>query len=130
MKLFTLIVLLTIFAASVIWSEPGDVITIWASGKVNGDTLHQCVTHVNLFVTNGRRPAFVTSGDVCFPGQPIKWYMLGQLMSGIWLKGHLIGLPDGSIISDSCLPQIQQSIPAANPPTASTTPPAPPAQSK
>ena len=100
--------LVIVFVALAIWSHaatpPGTVITLYATSSLSTD-----VAHRNLFVSNGRPPAYVCSADVRTPGQPIKWLVLGQQMSGTWLLGGMIGLPDGSIVSDACLPRLPQS---------------------
>lgn len=79
------------------WAAPGDVITLWAYCGSSS-------AHTNIFVSNGRPPVFVCSGNTCMPGQSIKWYCHGLIQMGIWLKNHQIGLPDGSIVTDDCLP--------------------------
>jgi hypothetical protein len=38
----------------------------------------------------------------------IEFFLFGALTHGVWLLNNQIGLPDGSIISDSCLPRWAQ----------------------
>lgn len=105
-------ILVTIFLALSIWcwADPGDVITWWAACGYNEQPGGIQVIHTNQFITNGRPECFVCSGNVPMPGQRIKWLQFGKQMHGVWLKGHQIGMPDGTIVSDSCLPRLVNSV--------------------
>jgi hypothetical protein len=98
-------------------TPPGTVITIHASAQGQTAT-------ANLFVVNSLPPVFVVAGRP-FPGTRFSWVdsPSRQRMSGVELIGNLIGLNDGSIISDSCLP------PALSPMPGNAPLPAPPAAS-
>ena len=62
-----------------------------------------------VFCANTTIPeCYVCSADTCTPGLRIEFFLFGALTHGVWLLNNQIGLPDGSIISDSCLPRWAQ----------------------
>ena len=87
----------------VCWCEPGDVATFWCWCSTGSNA------HANTFIENGRSRVYVCSGDVELLGQPIKWVVRGEEFRGVWLKGHLIGMEDGSVVSDDVLPRMYSS---------------------
>jgi hypothetical protein len=91
-------------------AKPGEIITFWYAWGFNSTANAVGVGHANLFVDNGRPPVFVCSADVELPGQIVEWYQFGKKMQGVWLLNHQIGMPDGSVISDDCLPRLPKGV--------------------
>ena len=107
--------------------DMGTITTIWVGGSIGGGPL-VVAPATNFVICNGRPPVFVVSADTPMPGQRIKFLAMGQPFAGVWLKGGLILLNSGQIVSDNILPRIAQLSGIPGQLDSSATPPAPPVE--